>query len=266
MLFGNKPRRRQNRGPPGLFLRIVGSVIRVLGWFSRWRYSVAIGAVMLAVIAFGATLALTPRPGPGRHAATLPTAGRTSATLEIVSGTPVLTVGVARLGGTLLRAWTPPGDPVEPVLTGSSPVRLSLVSAGGGKAGPVSVQLNSAITWNLDFAGGTQRTVADLRGGRVSGMTFAAGSDVIDVTMPQPSSTVIIRLAAGASQLLLTLPPGVPARVTADGGSSQVTMDSLSRTGVAGGTVITAPGWSTAGARFDIDATSGVARVAIGRW
>jgi hypothetical protein len=245
----------------------VGSVIRMLGWLSRWRYSVAIGALMLAVIAFGATLAFSPRPGPGGPGATLPTDGRTSATLEIVSGTPVLTIGVARLGGTLLRAWTPAGDPVKPVITGSSPVRLSLVPAGGGrKAGTVSVQLNSAVAWNLDFAGGTQRTVADLRGGRVSGITFAAGSDVIDVTMPQPSGTVIIRLAAGASQLLLTLPPGVPARVTADDGSSQVTMDSLSRTGVAGGTVITAPGWATAGARFDVDATSGVARVAIGRW
>jgi hypothetical protein len=250
-----------------LLVRIVGSVIRVLRWLSRWRYSVAVGAVMLALIAFGATLAFSPRPGSGGHAATLPTAGRTSATLEIVSGTPVLTVEVARLGGTLLRAWTPSGDRVKPVLTGSSPVRLSLVSAGGGgKAGPVSVQLNSAIAWNLDFAGGTQRTVANLRGGRVSGMTFAAGSDVIDVTMPRPSGTVIIRVAAGASQLLLTLPPGVPARVTAGGGSSQVTMDSLSHTGVAGGTVITAPGWATAGARFDIDATSGVARVAISRW
>jgi hypothetical protein len=128
------------------------------------------------------------------------------------------------------------------------------------------VQLNSAIAWSLDFAGGTQRTVADLRGGRVSGITFAAGSDLIDVTMPRPSGTVVVRLAAGASQLLLTLPPGVPARVTADGGSSQVTMDSLSRTGVAGGTVITPPGWAAAGARIDVDATSGVARVAISRW
>lgn len=222
---------------------------------------------MLAVIVFGATLAFSPRPGPGGQGATLPADGRTSATLEIISGTPVLRIGVARLGGTLLRAWTPAGDRVKPVLAGSSPVRLSLVSAGGGgKAGPVTVQLNSAVAWNLDFAGGTQRTVADLRGGLVSGMTFTAGSDVIDVTMPRPSGTVILRLAAGASQLLLTLPAGVPARVIADGGSSQVTMDSLSRTGVAGGTVIAAPGWATAGARFDIDATSGVARVAISRW
>ena len=37
-------------------------------------------------------------------------------------------------------------------------------------------------------------------------------------------------------------------------------------TGVAGGTVLATPGWATARARFDIDATAGVSRLTVIRW
>ena len=37
-------------------------------------------------------------------------------------------------------------------------------------------------------------------------------------------------------------------------------------TGVAGGTVLTPPGWATATSRFYIDATSGFSRLTVRRW
>jgi hypothetical protein len=37
-------------------------------------------------------------------------------------------------------------------------------------------------------------------------------------------------------------------------------------TGVAGGTVLTPPGWTEATSRFDIDATSGFSRLTVTRW
>jgi hypothetical protein len=37
-------------------------------------------------------------------------------------------------------------------------------------------------------------------------------------------------------------------------------------TGIAGGTVLTPPGWDTATSRFDIDATSGFSRLTVSRW
>ncbi len=43
-------------------------------------------------------------------------------------------------------------------------------------------------------------------------------------------------------------------------------IDDQSLTGIAGGTVLTPPGWSTATARFDIDATSGYSRLTVSRW
>ena len=37
-------------------------------------------------------------------------------------------------------------------------------------------------------------------------------------------------------------------------------------TGVAGGTVLTPPGWAAATSRFDIDATSGFSQLTVSRW
>ena len=119
--------------------------------------------------------------------ASLAAGGRSSATLEVVTGTPLLTVRVASLGGTsgtLLRASTPAGSPSQVTLSWgdgqdrSGEKDVAVLSASSGTAA-VTVTLNQAVSWRLGFAGGTMRTVADLRGGTVAAVTFTAGSDTI---------------------------------------------------------------------------------------
>ena len=238
------------------------------GWLIRHRVTVAVAIVAAATAAGGTALALPPASSP--HVVSMPVAGRTQATLNVTSGTPVLDISVARLDGTLLRVSTPSGAPVRPVLSGSRPVLLSLTGAGAG-GGPgqgdtVNVVLNSAVVWSIDLAGGTQRTDVDLRGGKVAVIAVTAGSDVLDVTLPRPAGTVSLLFAGGASQFRLSLPGGVPARVIAGGGAGYLTVDGQTRTGVAGGTVVATPGWATASSRFDIDATAGVSRLTVSRW
>jgi hypothetical protein len=58
----------------------------------------------------------------------------------------------------------------------------------------------------------------------------------------------------------------VPAQVIVGGGAGYLTVDGQTRTGVAGGTVLATPGWSTARSRFDVDATAGVSELTVGRW
>ncbi len=241
------------------------------GLFTRGRVIVAVVVAVAAVAVGGTALALT--TSPAAHVASMSTAGRASAALKVTTGTPVLEISVGQLGGTLLRAWTPAGAPVRPVLSGSELILLSLAGASQGPgqdaqaAGyAVKVVLNSAVTWSLDLAGGTQRTDADLRGGKVGGIAVTAGSDILDVSLPRPAGTLPFLLAGGASQFLLSLPGGVPARVTVGGGASFVSVDGQNLTGVAGGTVLTPPGWAGAASRFDIDATSGFSRLTVSRW
>ena len=240
----------------------------ISGLFTRGHVILTVAAVVAVVAGGGTALALT--TSAPSHVVSMSTAGRTSAALKITAGTPVLEVSVGKLGGTLLRVSTPDDAPVRPVLSGSRLIVLSLTGAaaapGQGSGYAVKVVLNSAVTWSLDLAGGTQRTEADLRGGKVGGIAVTAGSDILDVSLPKPAGTLPFLLAGGASQFLLSLPGGVPAQVTVGGGASFVSVDDQNLTGVAGGTVLTPPGWATATSRFDIDATSGFSRLTVSRW
>jgi hypothetical protein len=238
------------------------------GLLSRRFVVIVAAAAVLAVAAGGTAFALS--APSSAHVASRPAAGRTQAALKITGGTSVLHVSVANLHGALLRASTPDGAPVRPVLSGSAPIVLSLAGGGTTSAGStdyaVTVVLSSSVVWSLDFAAGTQRTDADLRGGRVGGIAVTAGSDILDVSLPRPSGTLPFLLAGGVSQFLISLPGGVPARVTVGGGASYVSTGNQDLTGVAGGTVLTPPGWATATSRFDIDATSGFSRLTVSRW
>jgi hypothetical protein len=249
------------------FARIVWTVKH-----TKWR-SLAAECAMAAVLLAACTAivirtipkASPPPPPPSPHVASLPADGRSRATLEVVTGTLVLTVGVADLGAsrTLLRASTPAGSP-PPQLRLASSGALVLLSAKDASA--ITVTLNAAVSWQFDFAGGTRRTVADLRGGRVAGITVTKGSDVIDLTLPRPRGSVPVRLAAGASQFLLRLPSGVPVRVTAAAGAGEISLGGRDHTRVADGSVFTTPGWAPGAAGFDIDAIAGAARVAVTTW
>ena len=71
------------------------------------------------------------------------------------------------------------------------------------------------------------------------------------------------RDAAGANQLLLSVPGGVPVRVTAAAGAGAISLDGQDHVGVAGGSVFTTPGWAPGTTGFDIDAAKGAARIAV---
>ena len=241
----------------------------------RTKWGSLAAELAMAAVLLGACAALVARsipssstPPPAPQGASLPADGRSSATLDVATGTLVLTIGVANLGGTLLRVSTPGGTP-RPQLRaagGDSMVRSgkdALIYLSAADAPAVTVTLNAAVSWRLDLAGGTKRTVADLRGGQVAGIAVTKGSDVIDLTLPRPRGSVPIRLAAGASQFLLSLPSGVPVRLTAARGAGEVSLAGRDHVHVAVGTVFTTPGWAAGAVGFDIDATAGAARVAV---
>jgi hypothetical protein len=232
------------------------------------RLVLAIAAVVAAVAGAGGTALALTTSAPS-HAVAVSRGDLTRAALKVTAATPFLDVSMGRLGGTLLRVSTPDGAPVRPVLSGSQLIVLSLAGATGpsarGSGYVVEVVLNSAVTWSLDLAGGTQRTQVDLRGGKVAGVAVMAGSAVLDVSLPRPSGTLPFLLAGGVSQFRLSLPGGVPVQVTVGGGASSVSVDDQKLTGVAGGTVLTSPGWASATSRFDIDAISGFSQLTVSR-
>ena len=234
----------------------------------RWRGSRRVAR--LCCLAAGGGLAgllaacSSPPPTVTAHTVSLDTAGRTQATLEVLTGTTVLEIGMADLGtaGSLLRVVTPPGAPAAQLRTDGS-AGGSVVDLTASNAPTVTVTLNTRVRWRLELGGGTSRTSADLRRGQVTGIAFTAGSSVISLALPQPRGTVPIQLAGGASEFSLSLPSGVPAQVRAGGGAGEVSLEGTDHVGVAGGSVFTTPGWTQGGAGFDIDATSGASHIEV---
>jgi len=242
------------------------------------RWLAAAGAVTGAVLSAAAVvpLAACASPPPDRntatldapHPATLAVNERPGVTLDVRTGTAALKIGTANFGagGALLRVSTPPGGP-PPHLRETSgaapPGRDTVVDLSAPGASAVTVTLNAAVSWRLVLGGGTTRTAVDLRGAQVTSVAFTAGSDVISLTLPRPRGRVPVKLAGGASQFLLSLPGGVPARVTAAGGAGEVSLAGQDHLGVGGGSVFTTPGWAPDAASYDIDATAGAARLAV---
>lgn len=246
-----------------------------------WHSRLTVGAALVLAVAIsgcstGPLVVGAPRPHstgpvappslagqPPGHTATAPRGLRSSAELDVVSGAATLSVSTARLGGDLLRVSTPADSGVRPDLVIGHAVQLYLDSTGGTGPAAVQVVLNSAVTWRLLFAGGASQTSADLGDGRLGGADFAAGSSLISLNLPRPSGTVTLELAGGASQVSLGLPPGVPAQLRLTGGAASANLLGQVYTGIAGGTVLTSPGWAQATARYLIDAPAGVSSIKV---
>ena len=206
-------------------------------------------------------------PAATSHTVSMTVGGRTHASLDVLSGTTVLTIGTANFGpgGSLLTVTTPVGAPV-PQLSASDPDGAgngTLVDLSAPNAPAVTVTLNAGVSWQIDLDGGATRTDVDLRGGQLSGIAFNAGSSLVTLALPRPHGSVPVQMIGGASDFQLSLPTGVPARVTAGGGASEVSLEGQQHTGVEGGSVFTTAGWAPGATGFDIDATAGVSQITV---
>ena len=201
------------------------------------------------------------------HTASMTAGGRTRASLDVLTGTAVLTIGTASFGpgGSLLTVTTPAGTAM-PQLSTSGPDGTgngTLVDLSAPNAPAVTVTLNAGVSWQISLDGGATRTDVDLRGGQLSGIAFNAGSSLVTLALPRPHGSVPVQMAGGASDFQLSLPTGVPAQVTAGGGASEVSLEGQQHTGVAGGSVFTTAGGAPGVAGFDIDATAGVSQITV---
>jgi hypothetical protein len=183
------------------------------------------------------------------------------ATLDVVSG---VTSVVVRGGGTgLVRASTPADSQVAPVVSvDGDVVRVRLVAAGGPGPAALTVVLGPDTRWDVRISGGAQDATLELGGVRLGALDFPAGISRIDATLPRPAGVVPVRMSGGASDLRLHLPAGAAYGLRVDGGAGSVETDGVRRTGLAGGTEVTA---STAADRYQVDAVAGVSSVVVDR-
>jgi len=207
-----------------------------------------------------------PWPPGADHVASVPLRGQQEAQFELLSGATSVTVRTADLGSDLLLAATPLDAGIVPrTVDRQERQELHLVSTGEAGPSSVDVVLNSRVRWAVRLAGGATQQTVDLSQSRVSSVDFAAGATRIELRLPQPAGTVVIRMSGGASQFSVHTPLAVPSRVRIGGGAGSVSVNGEQRQGVGAGTVFTPAEWARATDRYDLDVTAGVATLSVAR-
>ncbi|MFY1650269.1 hypothetical protein ACN27J_05155 [Solwaraspora sp. WMMB762] len=195
-----------------------------------------------------------------------PREGWTEARLEIPDGAPEIQVVAADLGDQLLRAETPVGGAAAPeVTTSDGVVRVGLTDTGYDGAGELRVTVHSDLLWSVRVLGGATSTRVDLTGARVSQVDVAGGASALDLALPEPSGTVVVRMSGGVSTWRIELPERTPVRIRLGSGAGSVDLDGERRDGVAGGESVISTDWDEATDRYDIDAVAGVADLTVTR-
>jgi hypothetical protein len=113
------------------------------------------------------------------------------------------------------------------------------------------------VRWTINLDGGATTETINMKKGSLSYLSFGAGVAMASVRLPGPVGTITLTLAGGATQLLVVAQSGAPAQVKAVGGASQVSLDGISHTAEAGGSVFADPAWASSYNRYAIDLLAG---------
>jgi hypothetical protein len=194
-------------------------------------------------------------------------AHRSAATLDVVSGTTNVTVSAGSRAGLLYVVRTPAGSGIRPLATlDDGTLRVGQTADRDGSGVPmIDIELARGVRWTINLDGGAATETVNMTKGSLSSLSFGAGVTMASVRLPAPTGTLTLTLAGGATRLLVVAPSGAPAEVKVVGGASQVSLDGVSHTGVAGGSAFADPAWAGSSNRYAIDLLAGVSEFQMSR-
>jgi hypothetical protein len=125
------------------------------------------------------------------------------------------------------------------------------------------ITLSGRVPWAINARMGMSDVVADLQDLTLTGLEISGGVSRLEVRLPHPKAAVRVRIGAGASNLQLIRPTGVPVRVRIGGGASKLAIDEI-RVGAAGGkTDWRSPDYDLVEGRYDIEIGAGASKVTL---
>jgi hypothetical protein len=257
---GVRPEVKQHAAPPP-----AGSLRRRPLIIAAAVLAVVVLAVV-AVTAISYVLENRRSDSGGARTVSAPLDGRDRSNFELVTGTTTVTVRGGDLAGDLYRISTPAGASAVPeVVQGNDRLTLHLVPSGRKGPAEVSIELSSAVAWDLRLTGGAAVRVVDATALKVTRLAVAGGSTRTELSLAAPEGMVPINITEGLGELTVRRPGEIPARVRVGGGAGRVVLDDEVHGGVGAGTVLTTEDWTGAPNRYDIDLAAGAASVTVAR-
>jgi hypothetical protein len=121
--------------------------------------------------------------------------------------------------------------------------------------------LHPAVEWSLEIHGGMSAVDLDLAAGRIASIEIGGGCNEVDLELPEISHSTPIRVAGGASHVLLRRPAGVGVSVAIAGGASDLHLDDRIFDAIGGRTVLHGNGASLP--RYHLEVSGGASGLAI---
>jgi hypothetical protein len=179
--------------------------------------------------------------------------------LVFVRGAAHLTIGVdasmedlyrARFEGKVPDVWVDGG-------TVTVKYRPSLHPPRG------EIALSGQVPWAINARMGMSDVVADLQELELTDLEISGGVSRLEVRLPRPKAAVRVRIGAGASNLQLIRPAGVPVRVRIRGGASKLAIDDVRVGAARGKTDWRSPDYDLVEGRYDIEIGAGASKVTV---
>lgn len=122
---------------------------------------------------------------------------------------------------------------------------------------PAEIALNACIPWDIEVRGGSSRLQSDLRDLRLASFRLEGGAGRLELALPAPRGTVTVVVLGGASNVAISRPAGIPARLRVEGGATNLTFGRR-HIGAAGGDLdLRDRGYERAADRYDVAVTGG---------
>lgn len=125
------------------------------------------------------------------------------------------------------------------------------------------VRLSPSARWAIEIRGGVSHWDSDLRNLQLTGIEVRGGVNKVDLRLPRPTGSSIIRVAGGASHLTLRRPEGVPARLQIGGGASKLELDTQYLGAVGGPVRLETPDYSNATDRYEVEIGGGASQIRV---
>ncbi|HXG26058.1 MAG TPA: MarR family transcriptional regulator [Candidatus Binatia bacterium] len=246
-----------------------------------------LGAAAAAVERGAARLRAEARGGFVADQYIAPLAGATHGRLAFASGAPRLALNVAPFGpeaaariimetsasrlefrgaagvDQLLRASFDGPRPEVTAAAGVATIRYrrKAIAAFSGRAARIA--LAPAIPWTVELSGGITDLTGSLEGVALERLEVDGGANHVDLTLPEPSGTVPVRVFGVASVARFRRPAGVPVAVRVDGGISRLRIDGERFERVAGDRRFTSERFASSADRYEIEVLGGASEIRV---
>ncbi|MDQ6601807.1 MAG: MarR family transcriptional regulator [Chloroflexota bacterium] len=125
------------------------------------------------------------------------------------------------------------------------------------------IALTTAVPWEIEIRGGASEVVAVLGDLDLAGLAIRGGASTLRVELPEPAGTVPVRIAGGASEVVVRRPAGVAARVHLTGWASHLVFDDQSYDAMGRDVRLQSPGYDAAPRRYDIEVSGSASAVTL---